>query len=253
MKLRRKLIIQAKGDRTLQKCLAIALIFKDRLKTSRIPHYNVNKVCQAVGISHKTAKRYMLRMEEYGLVHFEGKAENRVLIVNSISSHTSNRNINVDEMDLSSFFYAYRSVQSFIFMYIQHNKDFIRHLLQAKHDPDSPEQFRKVRRQVKNLVKQGKLDSVDVQYKEYGLSLEKIAKTVGCCIRTIQRVVDFATFEQWVEKEQHFEWFPAPGINYKQVDGFTFSTKDALCIVRPNTYILSSSISQALRYGMVSI
>ena len=253
MKLRRRYITQAKADRALQKCLAIALILKDRLKQSRIHHYNINKVCQITGVSHKTAERYLPMMEEYGFIHYEGKADNKVLIVNSVSSHTSNRNICADEMDLSSFFSAYRSIQSFIFMCIQHNKDFIRHLLQTRHNPDSPKEFRTAKRKVKNLVKQGKLDNVDAQYKEWGLSLKKIAETVGCCIRTVQRVVDFALFEQWIEKEQHFEWFSAPGINRRKIEGFTFSTKDALCIVHPNTYTLSPSISQALRYGMVSI
>ena len=253
MKLRRKYITQAKADRTLQKCLAIVLILKNKLKSSRIHHYSINKVCQTVGISHKTAERYLPRMEEYRLIHFEGTSENKVLIVNSVSSHTSNRNICADEMDLSSFFSAYRSVQSFIFMHIQHNKDFMRHLLQARHNPDSPEQFRKVKKQVRNLVRQGRLCSVDAEYEEYGLSLKKIAETVGCCISTIQRVIDFALFNQWVEKERHFEWYPAPGINHMQIDGFTFSTENALCIVHPNTYSLSPSISQALSYGMVCI
>ena len=248
MKLRRKYITQAKADKTLQKCLAIVLILKDRLKQSRIPDYNINKVCQATGISHKTAERYIVRMEECGLIHFEGTQKNRVMVVNSVSSHTSNRNICADEMDLSSFFSAYRSVQSFIFMCIQHNKDFIRHLLQTRHNPGNPKAFRTVKRKVKDLVEQGKLSSVDAHYKEYGLSLEKIAENVGCCIRTVQRVVRYATEKCWVEKQNNFEWFHAPHVNHREVQGFTFSTRHKLCIVHPNTYILSSSIYQALSY-----
>ena len=248
MKLRRRYITQAKADRTLQKCLAIVLILKDRLKQSRIPDYNINKVCQATGISHKTAERYIIRMEEYGLIHFEGTQKNRVMVVNSVSSHTSNRNICADEMDLSSFFSAYRSIQSFIFMYIQHNKDFIRHLLQARHNPENPKTFRTAKRKVKDLVEQGKLCGVDAQYKEYGLSLEKIAENIGCCIRTVQRVVRYATEKCWVEKQNNFEWIYAPHVNHREIQGFTFSTRHKLCIAHPNTYALSPSISQALFY-----
>lgn len=248
MKLRRKYITRAKADRTLQKCLAIALILKTRLKQSRIPDYNINKVCQTVGISHRTAERYILKMEEYRLIHFEGTMENRVMVVNNVSSHTSNRNICVDEMDLSSFFSAYRSIQSFIFMCIQHNKDFIRHLLQARHNPVNSKEFRNAKRKVKNLVEQGKLSGVDAQYKEYGLSLEKIAKNVGCCIRTVQRVVKYATEKRWVEKHSNFEWFSAPQVNGREIPGFTFSTKHKLCIVHPNTYTLSPSVSLALSH-----
>ncbi len=138
-------------------------------------------------------------------------------------------------------------------MKIQYNKDFIRHLLQARHNPDTPECFRKARRQVRNLVKNGVLDSMDAQYKEYGLSLKRIAEGVGCCVRTAQRIIDFAEFNQWVERERHFEWYPAPGVNHRQIDGFTFSTKDALCIVRPNTYVLSELISNSFSVGMVSL
>lgn len=248
MKLRRKYITQARADRTLQKCLAIVLILKDRLKQSRIPDYNINKVCQMTGISHKTVERYIVRMEEYGLIHFEGTQKNRVMVVNSMSSHTSNRNINADEMDLSSFFSAYRSIQSFIFMCIQHNKDFIRHLLQARHNPENPKVFRTAKRKVKDLVKQGKLCGVDAQYKEYGLCLEKIAENVGCCVRTVQRVVQYATEKCWVEKQNNFKWFHAPHVNHREIAGFTFSTRHKLCITHSNTYILSSSISQALSY-----
>lgn len=174
-------------------------------------------------------------------------------MVNSISSHTTCRNIGISEMDCSSFFTAFRSLQAFLFMKIQYNKDYMRHLLQARNNPDSPKEFRSARRKVKNLVKQGKLCSVDSQYKEYGLSLERIAKEVGCCIRTVQRVIDFAENYGWVTHERNFEWFYAPHVNHREIDGFTFSTKHKLCIVHPNTYILAPLISQALAVGMVNI
>jgi len=248
MNLRRRYITQIRQDRVLQKCLALTLMLKDKLKSSRIHHYSTNKLCQITGISHKTAQRYEDWLLKYGFAHFEGAPKDRVLIINKVSSHTTNRNIRIDEMDFSTFFSAYRSVQSFIFMRIQHNKDYLKHLLQARHNPNSPKEFRTVRRKVKDLVEQGRLKSADQQYKELGLSLEKIAKEVGCCIRTVQRVVEFAVTKAWVEKEQHFEWFYAPHVNHRDIPGFTFTTNHKLCIVHPNTYTLSSSISQAISY-----
>ena len=248
MKLRRKHIIEAKGDKTFQKCLAIALILKFKLKTSRIPHYSLNKLCKIAGISHKTAEKYERWLLKYELIHFEGKGRNRVFIINSISSHTSNRNIAIEEIDFSNFFSTYRSLQSFIFMKLQHNKDFIQHLLQSRHNPESSGEFKRVKRKVKDLVVQGKLKSADVNYKEYGLSLKRIAKEIGCCVRTAQRVIKYALLKQWVERQHNFEWFNAPYVNHREVDGFTFSTKHKLCIVHPNTYCLSPTISQALSY-----
>lgn len=248
MNLRRKYISIVKNNRAFQKCLAITILLKSRLKSSRIHYYTTNKLCKIAGISHKTAERYEKLLEEYGLIHFEGNMYNRVLIVNSITSHTANRNICIDEMDVTSFFSVYRSVQSFIFMYIQHNKDFIRYLLQARHNPENPKEFRTAKRKVKDLVEQGKLCSTDVHYKEHGLSLSKIAENVGCCVRTVQRVVKYAAEKSWVEVQHNHEWFYAPHVSGREIEGFTFSTKHKLCIVHPNTYTLSSSISQALSY-----
>lgn len=246
--MRRKFLVMAKCDKTVQKCLALTIILKSKLKTSRIPQYSLNKLCQITGISHKTAEKYEKEMQKNGFIHFEGTSDNRVLVVNSIASHTTNRNITIEAMDFSNFFSAYRSLQSFLFMRVQHNKDFLRQLLQARHNPESPKEFRKAKRQVKDLVAQGKLKSVDAHYKERGLSLKRIAKEIGCCIRTAERVVEYALGKQWVEKQSNFEWIYAPHVSYRQIDGFTFSTKHKLCIVHPNTYSLSASISLALSY-----
>lgn len=248
MKLRRRYLAEAKSNKTVQKCLVVAIVLKSKLKHSRISNYTLNKLSQAAGISHKTAEKYVQKMQECGFIHFEGTSKNKVLIINSLSSHTSNRNIGIDEIDTSNFFAAYRSLQSFLFLSVQHNKDFIRHLLQARHNPDSSCGFRKIKRQVKNLVEQGKLKSADVHYRETGLSLKRIAEEIGCCIKTAERVVEFAIDKQWVEKQNNFEWIYAPQVNHRQIDGFTFSTKHKLCIVHPNTYSLSASISLALSY-----
>ena len=187
-------------------------------------------------------------MQELGFIHFEGTQGNRVLIVNSIASHTTNRNICIEEMDITSFFSVYRSLQSFIFMRIQHNKNFLQHLLQSRHSPKTPNEFKKAKKKVKNLVAQGKLKSVNTKFKEYGISLERIAKEIGCCIRTAQKVLKYASGKGWIEKQHHYEWFDAPYVNFMPVEGYTFSTKHKLCIVHPNTYQLSASVSLALSF-----
>ena len=86
-------------------------------------------------------------------------------------------------------------------MKIQYNKDFMQHLLQARHNPESDKQRRTVTRKVKDFVNQGELDGVNVQYMEYGPSLKRIAKEIGCCISTVQRVINFAVMKQWVERQ----------------------------------------------------
>ena len=114
---------------------------------------------------------------------------------------TYNRNINIESMDYLSFKTVYKSLQAFIFMKIQYNKDFMQQLLQARHNPESDKQRRAVTRKVKDFVNQGELDGVNVQYMEYGPSLKRIAKEIGCCISTVQRVINFAVMKQWVERQ----------------------------------------------------
>lgn len=252
MQLRRRYITEAKGNKTFQKCLALVILLKSRLKASRIHQYSLNKLCKISGISHKTAEKYEKWLIDNNFVHFEGNDKNRVLIINSLYSHTYNRNIGIDEMDISNFFSSYRSVQAFLFMRLQHNKDFIKHLLQARHNPVSPEEYRRVKRKVKNLVRQGRISSVDQKYKEYGIGLKKISEEIGCCVRTAQRVTAFTLHKQWVIKRIHRFWYHyAPNVNYRSIDGYTFSTKHRLCQVHPNNYVLSDSISLALAHGMV--
>ena len=130
MKFRRKFIAESKGNKKLQKCLALLLVLKSKLHHPRIPNYTTNKLSKLTGISHKTAEKYEVLLQERRLIHFEGSSQNRVLVINNLSSHTTNRNIVIDGMDFSSFFSAFRSLQSFIFMRVQHNKDFFKHRLQ---------------------------------------------------------------------------------------------------------------------------
>lgn len=254
MKIRRRFIVDTRRDKAFQKCLALALMLKDRLHSSRILAYSTNRLCGILNISHKAAKKYEGLMLEYELIHFEGTDHKKVLIINRLTSHTANRNIDASFLDTSSFQTAIKSVQAFMFMKIQHNKDYIRHLLQTRHDPKTPEEYRKARRKVKNLVTQGRLKSVDDKYKEYGLSLSKVAKELGCCIRTAQRITGFAYNKGWVDKVRRFTWVYAPHVNHREVPGYTFSTRHRLCIVKPNLYLLSDELNlvfNACWYGII--
>lgn len=251
MYLRRKFIYKAKADRILQKCLALALLLKNKLTGSRLPHYTLNRLSRVAGISYKTAQKYEQKLIEYGFIHFEGPQGKRTMVVNKISSHNSYRNLRVERMNFSSFFSAYRSLQAFIFMNIQHHKDLIRHLLQSRKNPDSFKELKEVRKKMRNFVKEGKLKNMSTEYKEWGISLKRISEDIGCCIRTVQRVVGYAINQKWVKKQNNFEWFYAPHIHYMQIDGFTFSTRHKLCIAHANSYTLSPELSASFSNVMV--
>ena len=247
MQSRKRTLDRIKGDRKGQRAYSVAIWLKLVLgKGSRITSYSTNKLAKLGRMSHKTAQKYERLLIEYNFAHFEGKDENQVFIINSISSHTSRRNVSIDVFDFSTRWSIYRSLQSFIFMRIQHKKDFMQHLLQARHNPKDSGEYKNARKQVKDLVVKGILRRDTQKYEEWGLTLRRIAKEIGCCVRTVERVVQFAVDNKWVKREHNFEKYYAKGVNYRDIEGFTFATKNYLFVVHPNTYCLSDRVSEAL-------
>lgn len=246
MKSRRSTLLKLRGDQRGQKIYSLAILLKVKTNHSRITKYTTHKLMQLADTSFTLAKKLEEGLIEYGYAHFEGCNSNKVLVINSISSHTSNRNINIDEFDFSSYRKILRSLQAFIIMRLQASKDYYRHLLQSRHNPKSSEEFKKAYRKVKNFVREGLLNSVDTQFNEWGISLKRIAKEVGCCERTAQRVIKFALSREWLKKEHHVEQLYAPKVCSRPVEGYTFSTRNNLYKVHANTYSLSPAISSSL-------
>lgn len=246
MKTRRRTFEIIKGDQSMQKCFALCVYLKKKLPFSRIEHYSTNKLSQISGISFQFAKKMELLLIKQNFAHFEGNTNNKVMVINTLSSHTANRNISIDKFKYSSYKTVLRSVQSFIILRLQSKKDYMKQLLQTRHAARNSKEFKKAIREVKQYVSDGKLKNVDTHYNESGLSLERIAKEIGCCVRTAQRVVDYAIKRRWMKKHNHSEQVFVPGVNYRPVEGFTFSTKNNLYTVYANTYTLYPSIVKAL-------
>ena len=251
MQVRRKIMNQIKGQPRLQKALALALFLKWKFgRSSCMQNYTINKIHSLTGVSATTLKKYLPILKEMGWVHFEGK-NNQHIVITKLCSHNEERNIKVNKFCHKTFKDTYYSLRAFLALIIQSHKDFIKRTLQRVSDPKGAKEYRCARKLVKRLVRQGVLCDRYDKYKEYGLSLKRIAKETGNCIRTAFNTMQYAIKHGWTTKKHNFEQTCAPKIYFMNVHGYTFATKNNLYKVYANTYTLNKGVSGDL--GLVNI
>lgn len=252
MQLRRKTINDIKGKPQQQKAVAIALFIKAKVgRDSTIHNYTINKIRKITGMSAATIRKFMPIMKRMGLIHFSGK-NNEHLIISRLASDIKKRNICVDKFCFNSYKDVYNSLRAFIALIVQSHKDFVKRTLQIAHNPQHGEDCKGARKLVKRLVKQGILKSVYDEYKEYGLSYERIARETGNCVRTAQNIINYAIKKKWATKKHNFEKIFAKNVYYRKVEGYTFSTKHNIYLIHANTYQLSASVAADISHGNIS-
>jgi hypothetical protein len=244
---------EMKGRPMLQKALAFAVFLKFKLgRSSMMRNYSINKIHTLTGISATTINKYMPVLIENGWVRFDGKNQQH-LIVCKLASHADNRNICIDKFCYDSYKDVYRSLRAFLALIIQSHKDFIKRTIQIATDPQKGQNCKAARKLVKRLVRQGILRDVYSTYKEYGLSLKRIAKETGNCVRTAYNTMKYAISKGWTEKQHHFEQVFAPKIHYMCIDGYTFATRNNLYKVYANTYELNKGVASDISHGNISL
>ena len=100
---------------------------------------------------------------------------------------------------------------------------------------------------MKDLSQRGVIKDINAQFHDNGISLKKIAEVVGCDIKTAQKIIKFAIDKEWIKKNRRQESFYAPKVNYRNIEGYTFATKNNLYIILPNNYPLSEFIKELFR------
>lgn len=249
VRIKRKTMTLIKGSTRLQKAVSIAVFLKFKIdRSSIIRNYTPYKVQKLTGISPHTLKKYLPLMLELGLVSFCGK-NNEHLVISRLHSKIENRNIDLGTFAFQSFREVYQSIRSYLFLLLQHRKEYVRRTLQIARYPKKGENFKAARKAVKRLVKQGVLKSPNEEPKEYGISLKRIGEEVGVCLRTAEEVVKFALIRKWCRKFTHFKATHMPGVNRMEVPGYMFTTLNYGFNVTANTYVLSPTASLSL--GMV--
>lgn len=240
MEISRIFINEVTGDMQNIKTLGLAVYLKFILQNSMFKHFSMNKLADHSKVSYKTLRKYLPLLEEKKLIHYEGRGKNTILVINRLSSHFEKRNFTIDILKKDSFKETVKSLRAFIVMRLQAKKDYIRQLLQIYHNPRKCDNFKAVRRKVRRLVKAGVLKDPWQKYVEKGLGLRKVAKEVGCCVVTALKTVNYAIGNGWLSREHHYEQVYAKGVNYLEIYGYTFTTKNNMYIVHANTYTLSS-------------
>lgn len=238
------------GSPRRQKSVALAIIMKKTLPDhSTILNYNPNKVQRLTGINQNTFRKYLPLMVEMGLVRFDG-INGEHLVVCCLHSKDKKRNIDIHRFSFRSFAEVYNSLRAFLALLIQQRKEYVRRTLQIARDPQKGDDFTAARKAVKRLVRRGVLKSVNESVREWGISLKRIAKETGNCVRTAERIVSYACRKKWWSKTRNYEWVIMRGVNRRFVPGFTFTTWNYGFVVHPNTYRLNIAIGRCL--GMVS-
>lgn len=252
MQIRRKIITDIKGQPMLQKALAFALLIKFKMgRDSTVPNWSINKLRTISGLSSTAIKKYLNILNELNWIRYEGKSYQQ-LTIKRIASHTPKRNINVDALCFDSFKDAYNSVRALIVMFIQSHKNFIKRTIQTAENPSYKDDYKSVRKTMKRLVKIGILNGLYEDYKEYGLSYKRIARETGNCEKTAFTFMQYAIDKGWIIKHNNVVQVYSPNVNYREVEGYTFSTKNNLYVIHANVYELPASIEEST-LGIISL
>ena len=244
----RKIFASLEGDKALQKAMSIFICLR-RCVAERggvIHDFTPNKIRKRTGISPETLKKYLPLLFELGFVSYGGHGKH--LILHKVHSRHKNRNISIDKIEQGKFHHVYKQLRQFLHLIREEKKSRIKRILQTLHNPASKKEHRRARRQVRNLVKLGYLSDRHQEYKEYGFSLELIAKIEGVCIRTAQRDNNELIKRGWLTKQRHIEAYYSPNVGYQYVENATYTTKHYIVIVKANTYELTDKIRPSLEW-----
>lgn len=247
--LKRKILNDIIGSPLKQKAVAFALLIKTRTNDSSVIRnfttYKLQKLTsldskgkKRGGMAYKTIKKYLDVLISMGLAEIKG----RDLYIKKMSSSSRHRNIDISVFKINNKNKdIYNQIRELLFLVIQAHKDFIHSLLRLRKEPTRGTDFRKVRRLCKKCC-----DDPNADYEEHGLTYKRIARQIGCCIRTAFTIVKDAVRRKWCVKENHCTIDYLPGVNFADIPGYSFTSFNYGFILRPNTYVLSRAWSCAL-------
>lgn len=245
MQIKRDFLNDVRGSADEQKALAAAIYWKHLLVNSRMPKFAITKMEKVAGMNYRTIKKYLPLMQEREYVHFEGNGCKKTLVVNRLSSHRKKWNVDISEFDFSSFATVLLCLRGFMLMRVQASKDYMKWVMQRFHNPTCTEELKKMRQKVMSYVRSGSVNNPYADYKEYGISLKRMARELGCSVTQAMEVIDYTVSRSWMVKEHNFLQYFLPHVNYYELEDFTFTTANNAYKVGANTYTLSPTITTA--------
>lgn len=223
--LRYRLALEMFGSNNLLKAVAMSLLVRKRTNTNIVKDFTINKLASITGMHATTVKKRLHTLKEYGLASYHGKN----LVFRSLVSKHKQRNIRLAKIAYGKVKDIERSLQAILVAIIQMRKDFAKRTILTAHNGRNA-------KQVKRAQKLSRRYKWGFDYVERGLGYKKIAKTLGVCKATATKIVNYAIGRSILKKQTHYEYTFMPGVNYRYVEGFTFTTKNYGFVVKANTY-----------------
>ena len=213
------------GNKKLLKALAMLLFFYHKAAVNTVKDYNTHKLTKMLGISASTVNKRMATLREYGIAILEKDT----LIFKSIVSKHRDRNISLEKINYSSLKDVEKSLYGILLVVIQSRKDYCRRTIRRAMNGKTFKEVKSARLILRRC-------GYGNEYKEFGLSYRRIARFFGCSIKSAFNYVRFALKQGMIEVKRNFQSFLLPSVNHREIEGYTFTTKNYGYIIGANIY-----------------
>lgn len=203
MKVKRRLLNEVIQDKSKVKAVALAIYCKSRLEASPFVNYTKNKMHNFTELHSNTVGERIETLKALGLVRMEKKNLVFLRLSSKNSAHNIDiccENMSVKEIELE--------IYAKMFVEIIKNKEYIKQLIWKKNNPPlniSGKEYKSIRLKYRAY-------GCGSEYKEYGLSYEKIVQKLHVCLQKAYEIVSYAVEKGYVMKTTHIEQIYAKGV-----------------------------------------
>ena len=242
--IRRKLHRLMIGRKDVAKAVSLSLFVKSRYKSSVINDFTYAKMHRITGLSISSLKRRIGILKGFGLVKFIGTNGQHLCFL-GLCSGTKHRNIDISYFVYDSIEDCDRSVFASFLVEIQRKKDFAKHAIQK-----ATVSGRTVK-EIKAAKRSCKRYGYGREYHEFGISMKRIARDMGVCVKTALEIVRWAVEQHLIEREHCQKQKYVKGIVKLAcfLDGmtdFTFCTKDNEYYILASHYSLTTKTALSI-------
>lgn len=225
------------GKKEVAKAIALSIFVKDKIVSSSINDFSYNKLRKITGLSISTLKKRIAILKDMNLVFLHGTHNQNLCFASLCKSH--HRNIDISYFRYDNIEELEKCIFASFLIEIQRKKDFVKHTIHIATDGHNLKDIKSAKRCCRKY-------GYGREYREYGISLRKIAREMGVCIKTAMRVISWAIDQKFINKINRQEQVYRKGIGaiYKYICddvSFTFCTKDNEYYILANTYSLTES------------
>lgn len=242
--IRRKLHRQMIGRKDVVKAISLSLFVKSKYKSSVINDFTYAKMHRITGLSVSSLKKRIGILKGFGLVKFIGTNGQHLCFL-GLSSDTKHRNIDISYFVYDNIEDCDRSVFASFLVEIQRRKDFAKQMIQK-----ATVSGRTVK-EIKAAKRSCKRYGYGREYCEFGISMKRIARDMGVCVKTALVIVRWAVEQHLIEREycQEQKYFKGIGELSFFLDGmtdFTFCTKDNEYYIFASHYSLTKKTALSI-------